>query len=320
MESIYFVFFCDQRPAKVGIAAATLLRLLQQSIKLPPAEICAFPDPEADRSQALAGWKSTDTGLLTLSLPRRRFRAEAEEFLSSLPDDVTEISMACPAPDTKRPAFEKTWGISIYAEPAGITRSKVERYADAGVLDTTIAVEINSSHFKEAGEQTRSRLVLSLLQAVPALGRCYYGFIDCEDAEAGNGLWLYSRDKVDSVARHILQREENWWDLGEKRRQMVKYVHWGTYLGPTMATNLTSRLPTLLPELRSWRFISDGDDALVRADNLVQEFEGGGLFLSLTGDVMDASDQYGWMHSFGNRGVQCASLLQRKFREAGMLA
>lgn len=320
MESICYVFFLEQRPPQLGSFVSQVVGQLQRIIELPTATIAASSHPNADASLADARWKPSRGGVLQLSLPRSRFRTSAVSFLAELPDDVSEISVDSPVPGTKRPAFELTWGMQVFAAPSTKTTDYEETYATDGVLDSTVAIEFSSEFFDRIGEDARAHVTTWLLHSIASLGSCYYGFCECEDADASNGLWLYSRAKMEPVARHMIEREQSWWDLGPARRTKVKYVHWGTLLGRPMAQLLQSSRPTILSELRDWHWSPHPQDPTQRGDNQVIELPDGGLFLSLTGDVMHSSTQSGWMRSFGNRGSQCASLLRKRFREAGILA
>ncbi|CAG1006690.1 hypothetical protein PHYC_03349 [Phycisphaerales bacterium] len=292
-----------------------LAQLCRQAIQALAIEVALAPctvSASTSLKDLGSNWHEDESGLLCRS--SRRIAAQtAVGFLAEIESQASSIIIESPCKEADEPWFDYNWAAYMtYPEPGERT------YAADGVVDATLAISVRTSALKESTAAARASLVSGLCDLVAATGHCYVGFVDCENARDTNAVMLYTDVPVMPVARWVLEREEGWWNAGPARRELIKYLHWGMFLGRGLTARLCERLPSFLSSYPRWTPAIGPDEVTIASDHVLRLLPEQ-LWLSLSGDVLDASRQYGWMGTAGNRGSQLALWIRQQFGPAGLL-
>ena len=161
-----------------------------------------------------------------------------------------------------------------------------------------------SSRGREASRDLLDDIV-RLMCGCPEL---YYLLVDIAPMEETGADGIYHPESHPHVSPRSPARDieaKKWTRLREKRRDFVRGVFWGNYLGPEMLERLGGK------ESFRRRYIEKAKQEVLNWRSLVQDTPHGGLFVKISRDPLDEVD--------GRIGGELAVWLHDEFRRIGAL-
>lgn len=311
IEYVNFVFHFTSFNDETRNLFIDLVEVVVNRLKLPSAEV--FTSPLDHNTINPADWNTNEYGMPNKGM-KRSSASNIVPFLRSIEGMMGSTTVTGPRRGSKRPAFDYSWGVDLIPPPLSVPDPGV-KYEEHGVLDTTIAISLSYSIVKSLPSTTQKNIIQTLVQTASRCTECYCGFVDCESEADTHGSWLYTDIVIEPLPRWIIEREESWWNLGMERRNRIKYIPWGLYLGRDMAARLREHWLSAVQDIRDWKPVSPPHIT----DHWCDMLDGESLFITLTGNVCDASPKHGFMHSLGNRGVQFGMWLKSRLAAHGMM-
>lgn len=178
--------------------------------------------------------------------------------------------------------------------------------------DADLAITVRLDLLKNTGPRAARALVDDLVRLCIESGDVYYLLTDVAELGLTGADGVYHREGTPNVPPTSLARAVEkvlWQDLRQDRRDYVRGVFWGNYLGPRLMERLGGRDP-----FRE-RYLAHAKQHLRLWENLATNMPGGGLFVKISDDPMDESSVYNVAHL----GMETAVWLHRELRRVGAL-